>query len=91
MMLLGGQTTESRNDEYLNPVGLAAAKVIPFAGEAFKLIVCSQERKGRHMEQFCSTVHSYLTSFNMVLMCLGVLCGHPPSNGTNWQCQASHK
>ena len=29
--------------------------------------------------------------FNRSSVCLGALCGHPPSNGTNWQCQATHE
>ena len=35
--------------------------------------------------------HSHLTSFNMVPMCFGALRGRPPSNGTNWQQQASQQ
>ena len=36
------------------------------------------------------TVCSHLAKFNMSPMCLGALHGCPPSNGANWQSQASH-
>ena len=36
--------------------------------------------EGRLTGQFCRTVHSHLTSFNMAPMCFGVLSGGPLSN-----------
>ena len=47
--------------------------------------------EGRLAEQFCHTVRSHLTSFNMIPLCFGALRERPPSSGTNWQCQASHE
>ena len=73
-------------------------KATPFAGEACETnhsLVgtesCWKEPQGRLAQQFCHTVRSHLTSFNMVSMCFGALHGRPPSNGANCQCQASHE
>ena len=51
------------------------------------LIVYLEERKAvgeKDSEEFFRTVLSHLTTFNISPVCLGALCGHPTSNGTNW-------
>jgi len=56
------------------------SKATPFSGEACETN-CKNEKllEGRLAKQFCRTVHSHLTSFSMVPVCLGHCVGVWPT------------
>jgi len=75
-MLLAGHTTEF----YTTGVGGSAyrSKATPFAGETCETTGNRKKGKlleGRLAEQFCRTVRSHLSSFNMIPVCFGALRG----------------
>ena len=77
------------------PVVRLPCKLHPSQMRLARLIVHLEEqnvvRWKEDSEEFSRTVHSHLISFNMSPVYLEAVRGRPPSNGTNWQHQASHE